>query len=606
MHNGVRRSEMKLINVSTLQIEEFLDQKTPKYAILSHTWGNEEVTYQDMQPGKTQSKKGWLKIRSYCDLVKRDGLEYAWIDTCCIDKSSSSELSESINSMFAYYQEAAVCHAYLVDVESCTDLEAFRQSRWFTRGWTLQELLAPSCMLFLNYSWETIGSKAQLAYVISTASGISLDHLVDFNEACVAQKMFWASTRETTRVEDQAYCLLGLFGINLPLLYGERQNAFLRLQLEIIRVSQDDSIFAWTKPSNLERSNAILEYKHENMLAVDPSQFVERSVTFRVAGETANHFEATNRGLKGDFMVSKQSPKRVWIELNARNSNGHKFVLACADWSLDEGVLECLECFPVGPSETHVSNKGAAWARETLLIGQPLTGQSLIQHHRTYLRLSLYCLEEEVKRATSQSMTPENIEQRCLKSYQKEEITSSTSAIFRLGFDGRKRHFEVGVGLLGFWPTIWLSVFNDDLPFSATDHITPKVHHFTGGIEFVLAKPKRLGLPVAAVYCGSGGTTGVFANLQKCSKAPSEDAFDVSFRANMDRQEALKILGPPDHTRNQGARDLAWWFWKLPQLKDEEVEDPGEAVPILFELKLGQKVRQDYWSWEHEMRVEGT
>ena len=329
---------MKLLNVFTLQIEEFLDQQAPQYAILSHTWGDEEVTYQDMQSGKAQSKKGWSKIRSYCDLVEQGGLEYAWIDTCCIDKASSSELSEAINSMFAYYQEAAVCHAYLADVDDYTDLEAFRKSRWFTRGWTLQELLAPACMFFLSRTWEVIGSKALLAYVISAASGISTDHLADFNQACVAQKMFWASHRQTTRVEDRAYCLLGLFGINLPLLYGERQNAFLRLQLEIIRVSQDDSIFTWTESSGVNYSEHGRRRKL-NMLANDPSQFLESPVTFTSLGDVANDFGSTNRGLRGDFMVSKPTPDKLWIKLTARNSGGLHFVLVCEKWSIELGEL---------------------------------------------------------------------------------------------------------------------------------------------------------------------------------------------------------------------------------------------------------------------------
>lgn len=130
---------MRLLNSKTLRFEEFMNEKAfPHYAILSHTWGPEEVTYQDMRDGvpeTVQHKTGFHKIKLTCQQAKAEGLEYCWIDTCCIDKRSSAELTEAINSMFRWYSRSTVCYAYLNDVEvvagAATDLW---QSKWFTRG----------------------------------------------------------------------------------------------------------------------------------------------------------------------------------------------------------------------------------------------------------------------------------------------------------------------------------------------------------------------------------------------------------------------------------------------------------------------------------------
>jgi len=170
---------------------------------------------------------------------------------CCIDKTSSAELSEAINSMFRWYQKASVCYAYLADVLKDTDPdkdpEEFSRSRWFTRGWTLQELVAPKNVVFYSRSWKNIGTKERLCNTISTITGIDIDTLLgeDVTFVSVANKMSWASGRRTTRTEDMAYCLLGIFDVNMPLLYGEGKKAFLRLQEEILRSSYDHSLFAW-------------------------------------------------------------------------------------------------------------------------------------------------------------------------------------------------------------------------------------------------------------------------------------------------------------------------------------------------------------------------
>jgi hypothetical protein len=165
---------------------------------------------------------------------------------CCIDKGSSAELSEAINSMFRWYERAVVCYVYLSDIHS-TEASDINTAKWFRRGWTLQELLAPATVRFYTASWNFIGTKLDLISTITSVTGIDADTLrgADLDHISIAKKMSWAATRETTRVEDGAYCLLGIFDVNMPLLYGEAERAFQRLQEEILKVSNDQSLFAW-------------------------------------------------------------------------------------------------------------------------------------------------------------------------------------------------------------------------------------------------------------------------------------------------------------------------------------------------------------------------
>jgi hypothetical protein len=237
---------MWLINAKSLRLEEFIGDQIPKYASLSHTWGSGEVTLQSMQTQaaeQLEAKPGYKKITETAKIALQDGLEHVWVDTCCIDKSSSAELSEAINSMMAWYQQSEVCYTYLVDVPSglppAEHNAAFAKSRWFTRGWTLQELLAPPKLVFLFTDWSVISTRDALAEEVSRITGIDRSFMrhrfvetrIDnrsanslrarLDSASIAQRMSWASRRQTTRVEDIAYCLLGIFGINMPLLYGE-------------------------------------------------------------------------------------------------------------------------------------------------------------------------------------------------------------------------------------------------------------------------------------------------------------------------------------------------------------------------------------------------
>ncbi|KAM5537087.1 hypothetical protein V8D89_009233 [Ganoderma adspersum] len=193
-----------------------------------------------------------MKIRMACTVAREHGYRYIWIDSCCIDKSSSTELSEAINSMYLWYSRATICYAWLADVpdddEPDVEDSAFRRSRWFTRGWTLQELIAPRLVIFLSDQWGALGTKATLATVVEEVTRIDqavLLHQKSLEQVGVAERMSWASERATTRVEDQAYALLGIFDINMPTLYGEGTRAFRRLQEEILKRIPDQSLFAW-------------------------------------------------------------------------------------------------------------------------------------------------------------------------------------------------------------------------------------------------------------------------------------------------------------------------------------------------------------------------
>ncbi|KAI1812802.1 heterokaryon incompatibility protein-domain-containing protein [Poronia punctata] len=330
---------MRLLNCATLELEEWV-QSPPRYAILSHTWSDNEVTLEDMKDlSKARQMKGYAKIQATCQMAMSQGIRYAWIDTCCIDKSSSAELSEAINSMFALYQGSTVCYVFLSDYRHAPDFEmteedivdsfktftdvergfsdplpltstqvdirlrirkALGKCRWFYRGWTLQELIAPRVVEFYDQNWFCFGSKLQLAPILSWIT--SIDEAVlngsPLDQVLVGRRMSWAANRQTRRVEDMAYCLFGIFDINLPLLYGEGNKAFIRLQEEIVRSSNDLSIFAWTATMSDHRA-------FRSLWASSPSEFkscrwlVKPAIEWNGGGE----YGMTSRGLRTLNMI---------------------------------------------------------------------------------------------------------------------------------------------------------------------------------------------------------------------------------------------------------------------------------------------------------------
>ncbi|KAK7972347.1 hypothetical protein PG988_006481 [Apiospora saccharicola] len=264
---------MWLLNSKTSQLKSFIsDDEIPGYVILSHTWGEEEVTFQHWQAAHShdsqfaafpddwrqrnldnlQRMRGYEKIARCQETALENGVEWVWVDTCCIDKQSSAELSEAINSMYRWYNQSLICYAYLQDARV---LDEIKTSRWFQRGWTLQELIAPKTVIFFNQDWQFLGRKDDLGDELEAITGIDAAVLRggSFEQASIAKRMSWAARRSTSRTEDTAYSLLGIFGINMPLIYGEGENAFIRLQEEILRRNPNDhSLFAWGEHVHLD------------------------------------------------------------------------------------------------------------------------------------------------------------------------------------------------------------------------------------------------------------------------------------------------------------------------------------------------------------------
>ncbi|OCK73007.1 HET-domain-containing protein, partial [Lepidopterella palustris CBS 459.81] len=252
---------LELKNHGEFSLTKDLVVNIPPYAILSHTWGEdgEEVTFTDLVDNTGKNKAGYAKIKFCGEQAAIDGLQYFWVDTCCIDKSSSAELTEAINSMFRWYHEAAKCYVYLSDV-SIYDYDktdhfsqsAFRKSRWFTRGWTLQELIAPTSVEFFSLEGKRLGDKRSMEKQIHEITEVDVQALRGgpLSDFSVADRMLWAAKRETTREEDKAYCLLGIFNIHMPLIYGEGKNAFIRLNNEINNSSKASQAETLPTPSS--------------------------------------------------------------------------------------------------------------------------------------------------------------------------------------------------------------------------------------------------------------------------------------------------------------------------------------------------------------------
>lgn len=345
---------MRLLHTTRIELAQFPDREV-EYAILSHRWREEEVTFQDLDPERkpiSRNKKGFAKIEGCCEVAAADGYEWLWVDTCCIDKTSSAELSEAINSMYRWYYGSAVCYAYLDDVVRREDI---RTSQWLLRGWTLQELIAPRRLKLLNCKWETIATKEEMSSELSSLTTIPRSVLYGASPPTsynIAQRMSWASTRTTTRPEDQAYCLMGLFDVNMVPIYGEGlEKAFLRLQDEIMLQNTDQSIFLWMpshEPYNL------------GLLATSPQSFCTHQKCFEarfdIPGEElgkhnpyANLFPAFERPsaicVSSDGTITPEDPEAT-VSPATRNANGvqisllvwektpykhHKYILVCLD-----------------------------------------------------------------------------------------------------------------------------------------------------------------------------------------------------------------------------------------------------------------------------------
>jgi hypothetical protein len=379
---------MRLLNVKTRRLEEFYGDEIPLYAILSHTWGREEVTFQDLANDDHKQKHGYRKIDGCCQAAHEQRISYVWVDTCCIDKSSSAELSEAINSMFMWYAASRVCFIYLEDVPTGLDPfspdSAFRKSRWWTRGWTLQELLAPQYTIFFDSTWERVFSPEmgqglftrvdlpirseqalklwppkrpenrlqtileQMRYgLIIEITGIPKAVLIKtlpLSKVSAACKFSWAALRLTTRVEDKAYCLMGLLGVNMPLLYGEGDDAFVRLQGEVINSSDDISLLAWGYNLPYE---VIEELGYDKVLARSPMAFKRypKSNHQHFRRPPKAHSTLTGHGLHIELPLLRiDAINRVWIG----------FVEESSDEDVDDSVSIALVLVQKGEPDKHI------------------------------------------------------------------------------------------------------------------------------------------------------------------------------------------------------------------------------------------------------------
>ena len=363
---------MRLINTNTLKIHEFIDHRhAPEYAILSHCWGSDEVSFKDYTKEKIQHGTGYTKIISCCAFAKTRGRAWVWIDSCCIDKRSSAELSEAINSMFEWYCVAQECYAYLADVETVLlgtleGSQQFRYSRWFKRDWTLQELIAPKDVVFLTQTWDPFGyiSKPWISSRIrrifaferqETDGSVLTDTVANItnipatvlrsyasSDYSAAQRISWMKGRSTTRLEDVAYCLLGIFGINMPLLYGEGYRAFERLLIEILNRTGDESVLIYnpghTFNTLFPRVPTVFEYASnvERLLAHD-----RPSLT--VSSQWTELHMTTQR--PGVFVLRRDGTIRV-IRLNCAATD-REFLHPCVIFL---SQVECGHFVGIGPS----------------------------------------------------------------------------------------------------------------------------------------------------------------------------------------------------------------------------------------------------------------
>ena len=280
---------MRLLHTSKFLLRVFSEESIPKYTILSHTWDTQELSFQDMSSGNFKQLPGFDKVKGACQTVK-DRYDWIWIDTCCIDKTNSAELSQAINSMYGWYEDADMCYVYLQDFgrhgttpgnNICDGYDRIKDCKWFSRGWTLQELLAPRRVTFWDCTWTEVGTKHSLHGMLSTITGIPDAVLQGFKEprhCIVGQIMSWASARATTRSEDIAYCLLGLFDVNLVPIYGEGPfKAFIRLQEEILKKLSDHSIFIWSPQHDT---------RNFGLLATSPKPFCKHRECYSWIDET--------------------------------------------------------------------------------------------------------------------------------------------------------------------------------------------------------------------------------------------------------------------------------------------------------------------------------
>lgn len=355
---------MRLLNVYTKKFSEFDDKNIPPYAIASHRWCGDEAHYKDISKNKNRASEGLKKVEGFCKFVRDENDRktdqgrsdevclWIWLDTVCINKDSETDVSESINSMFRWYRRADVCYAYLVDVRPLTiGREAvmldFRHSKWFTRGWTLQELIAPRQVVFLTSAWEIIGVKGRsaakgksedLGALIADITGIPKSVFgdqveFDLDSLTPAERSSWIQRRETKKTEDIAYCLLGILDVNMSLIYGERGKAWQRLEEEVSK--RYKTVITLPKPdvlnkrlSGLHLSSWLQRFQPKTNRGDEETQF--GSATITTATETS----------KLDTIASTSVPRELSSHRSRRLSPSSTAIPAFRPDKLGEDLLK--------------------------------------------------------------------------------------------------------------------------------------------------------------------------------------------------------------------------------------------------------------------------
>ena len=269
-----------------------MDLDKIQYAVLSHCWctaGENELPFHEIKnltidaADKLQKLDGYQRILGACKKAYDDGIEWLWAMPYCVPWGNGTDVSEAVNAMYRWCANSKRCYAYLHDVNKDHPFieTSINNSKWFLCSWTLQPSIACRDMEFVDCNWTKIRNKANMAPALSSITGIPEQALTDglpgpYNPCrpSVAQIMSWASKRETRRVEDQAYSLLGLFGVHLSVRYGEEEIAFQRLQEAIIKeYNNDHTIFAWfdgVRPGSVLANNPSCFLGSSDVIRLDP------------------------------------------------------------------------------------------------------------------------------------------------------------------------------------------------------------------------------------------------------------------------------------------------------------------------------------------------
>ena len=478
------------VNHRAVNILDCRHYESTEYAILSHRWIEQkpgetaEVNYEEMvelanmdtkKQDEIRKRDGYQKILRSCKQAKEDGFKWLWADTCCIDKRSSAELSEAINSMYRWYENSAQCYAYLHDVPDRyfpieRNLGRYSLSNgwpeWFSRGWTLQELIAPNNVQFFNKDWQFIDDKRTHSSTLQVITRVPQNILMDgfsLTRPCVAQIISWAADRKTSRVEDKAYSLMGLLDVNMPMLYGEGKRAFQRLQLEIIRMSNDQSIFAWDPHGHIGRSGSVLADEPcffrdcSDLQPMEIDEFTEalEACISKEEEERLGSFPVTNRGIQ------------IWLPL--RSCIGSRAVFeATLQCRASEGERPVTIYLTLWKSNYYRSFGEAAYPKE----GVPRFKQLYLRYQDVY-RSPIFEFDDEAvfDHGFSCSSTYPNK----LVGRNKVELTSSNPLCVRTYTNSLANcHFSVGFGQC--FGQVWIHVCPEELSriFTGSEEVNVK------------------------------------------------------------------------------------------------------------------------------------